>query len=106
MIPRRKQASQEAEQKFAADQALAARFDELVLALIVNTHVKMRRTADQTWKRPTVSADSAADASEVEAIASFDKFGRAFGIDCDICHQRAPDSLLASAEYRATHPAA
>ena len=30
MIPRRKQASQEAEQKFAADQALAARFDELL----------------------------------------------------------------------------
>ena len=30
MIPRRKPASQEAEQKFAADQALAARFDELL----------------------------------------------------------------------------
>ena len=30
MIPRRKQASQEAEQKFAADQALAARFDDLL----------------------------------------------------------------------------
>jgi hypothetical protein len=30
VIPRRKQASQEAEQKFAADQALAARFDELL----------------------------------------------------------------------------
>ena len=30
MIPRRKQASPEAEQKFAADQALAARFDDLL----------------------------------------------------------------------------
>jgi hypothetical protein len=30
VIPRRKQASQEAEQKFAADQALATRFDELL----------------------------------------------------------------------------
>jgi hypothetical protein len=30
VIPRRKPASQEAEQKFAADQALAARFDELL----------------------------------------------------------------------------
>jgi hypothetical protein len=30
VIPRRKQASPEAEQKFAADQALAARFDELL----------------------------------------------------------------------------
>lgn len=30
MIPRRKPASPEAEQKFAADQALAARFDELL----------------------------------------------------------------------------
>jgi hypothetical protein len=30
VIPRRKSASQEAEQKFAADQALAARFDELL----------------------------------------------------------------------------
>jgi hypothetical protein len=30
VIARRKQASQEAEQKFAADQALAARFDELL----------------------------------------------------------------------------
>ena len=30
MIPRRKQASQEAEQKFAADQALAARFGDLL----------------------------------------------------------------------------
>ena len=30
MIARRKPASQEAEQKFAADQALAARFDELL----------------------------------------------------------------------------
>ena len=30
MIPRRKPASQEAEQKFAADQALAARFDDLL----------------------------------------------------------------------------
>ena len=32
MIPRRKPASPEAEQKFAADQALAARFDELLAA--------------------------------------------------------------------------
>ena len=30
MIPRRKTVSQEAEQKFAADQALAARFDDLL----------------------------------------------------------------------------
>jgi hypothetical protein len=30
VIPRRKSASQEAEQKFAADQALAARFDDLL----------------------------------------------------------------------------
>jgi hypothetical protein len=30
VIPRRKPASQEAEQKFAADQALAARFDDLL----------------------------------------------------------------------------
>ena len=32
MIPRRKPVSPEAEQKFAADQALAARFDELLAA--------------------------------------------------------------------------
>src|ERR1700722_1437432 len=84
----------------------AARFDEFVRTLIVNAYVKMRCTADQARKRPAVAIDSAAHTSEVEAIASLEKFGRTFMINCDIRHQGAPDRLLASAEYRATHPAA
>src|SRR5580704_4228844 len=85
-LPSRRVPPQRVEWKFGkrSDQfrdhprLFSARFDEFMWALIVNPHVKMRHTADQARKRPAISVDSAANASEVEAVTAFDKFGRAF----------------------------
>src|SRR5580704_19779374 len=74
---------------------LARLFGEIARALIVNADVQMWHAVDEARERPAVAADSAADASKVEAVASCGEFGRALGVDCDVRHQCAPDRFLA-----------
>src|SRR6266852_4028259 len=65
----------------------------------------MRPATDHAWERPSVAADSAADASEVEPVAVFTKLDRRFRIHRNIRHQRAADRLLALAKHTPAHPA-
>src|SRR5712675_2141198 len=73
--------------------------------LIVNANIKMRPAADYARERPTVTADSAADASEVEAVAMFPKLDRRLRIHRDIGHQRTSGGRFALTKHAAPHPA-
>src|SRR5271154_4138001 len=60
----------------------ACLFGEIARTLIVNADVQMWHAVDEARERPAVAADSAADASKVEAVAFCGEFGRALGVDC------------------------
>src|SRR5258708_4699848 len=65
----------------------------------------MRPPIDQARERPTVTADSAADAAEVEAISILPELNRLLRIHRDVRHQRPPCRFLTLAKHAPPHPA-
>src|ERR1700693_375941 len=73
--------------------------------LFGDADIKLWAVSKEAWKRPRVAADAGAHAFEIEDVALLDELARAFGIDRDIDHQRAPAFLLARSEHRRAHAA-